>query len=148
VDGGANALIGSATTDVCHRLVDVGIGGLGLLGDQRRRRHQLAGLAVAALEHVDIEPGLLQRLSGLRFADRLDGRDALGASVEVVVAKNKSLRRRVRTDGSYLSANDPRVLAGLGSETRVEAVRVRWPDGGAVELKTPPVDRYTTVKQK
>ena len=84
---------------------------------------------------------------GLRLVDKT-GRDALGASVEVVVAKNKILRRRVRTDGSYLSANDPRVLVGLESATRVEAVRVRWPDGATVELKTPPVDRYTTVKQK
>jgi hypothetical protein len=84
---------------------------------------------------------------GLRVVDKT-GRDALGASVEVVIAKDKSLRRRVRTDGSYLSANDPRVLVGLERATRVEAVRVRWPDGATVELKAPPVDRYTTVKQR
>jgi hypothetical protein len=83
---------------------------------------------------------------GLRLVDKT-GRDALGASVEVVVTKNRTLRRRVRTDGSYLSANDPRVLVGLGSETRVDAVRVRWPDGATVELKAPPIDRYTTIKQ-
>ncbi len=84
---------------------------------------------------------------GLRLVENT-GRDALGASVEVVVTKNKMLRRRVRTDGSYLSANDPRVLVGLGDATRVETVRVRWPDGATIELKAPPVDRYTTVKQK
>ena len=84
---------------------------------------------------------------GLRLVDKT-GRDALGASVEVVVAKNQTLRRRVRTDGSYLSANDPRVLVGLERAIRVEAVRVRWPDGATVELKTPPVDRYTTIKQR
>jgi enediyne biosynthesis protein E4 len=84
---------------------------------------------------------------GLRLVDKA-GRDALGASVEVVETKNRILRRRVRTDGSYLSANDARVLAGLGSATRVEAVRVRWPDGATVELKAPPVDRYTTIKQR
>jgi predicted nucleotidyltransferase len=83
---------------------------------------------------------------GMRLVDKT-GRDALGASVEVVVTKNRTLRRRVRTDGSYLSANDPRVLVGLGSETRVDAVRVRWPDGATVELKAPPIDRYTTIKQ-
>jgi len=83
---------------------------------------------------------------GLRLVDKT-GRDMLGASVEIVVTKNRILRRRVRTDGSYLSANDPRVLVGLGNVTRVEAVRVRWPDGTAVELKKPLLDRYTTVKQ-
>ena len=83
---------------------------------------------------------------GLRIVGK-NGRDMLGARVDVVVRKNQLLRRRVRTDGSYLSANDPRVLVGLGSTTQVEAVRVRWPDGSLAELKAPPVDRYTTIKQ-
>jgi len=65
----------------------------------------------------------------------------------VVVTKTQTLRRRARTDGSYLSANDPRVLVGLGNATRVEVVRVRWPDGSVTELKSPPVDRYTTINQ-
>ena len=52
-----------------------------------------------------------------------------------MIAKNKVLRRRVRTDGSYLSANDPRVLVGLGAVNAVEAVRVRWPDGTVEEFK-------------
>ena len=92
------------------------------------------------------EAGNRNHWLGLRLVDKT-GRDALGASVEVVVTKNRILRRRVRTDGSYLSANDPRVLVGLGSATRVESARVRWPDGAAVELKAPPVDRYTTIRQ-
>ena len=92
------------------------------------------------------ESGNRNHWLGLRLVDKT-GRDMLGASVEVVVTKNKILRRRVRTDGSYLSANDPRVLVGLGNATRVEAVRVRWPDGAIDELRAPPVDRYMTIKQ-
>lgn len=83
---------------------------------------------------------------GLRLVTK-NGRDALGAQVEVVVKKNQVLRRRVRTDGSYLSANDPRVLVGLGNVTQVEAVRVRWPDGSVGEWKSPLLDRYITLKQ-
>jgi hypothetical protein len=83
---------------------------------------------------------------GLRIVGK-NGRDMLGTQVDVIVKKNQALRRRVRTDGSYLSANDPRVLVGLGSTTQVEAVRVRWPDGSVSELKAPPVNRYTTIKQ-
>lgn len=92
------------------------------------------------------EEGSRNHWLGLRLVGKT-GRDMLGALVEVVVTKNKILRRRVRTDGSYLSANDPRVLVGLGSVTRVESVRVRWPDGSTVESKAPPVDRYTTIRQ-
>lgn len=84
---------------------------------------------------------------GLRLVTK-NGRDALGAQVEVVVKKNQVLRRRVRTDGSYLSANDPRVLVGLGNVTQVEAVRIRWPDGSVGEWKSALVDRYTKLTEE
>ncbi len=83
---------------------------------------------------------------GLRVVGK-NGRDMLGASVEIAVTRKHHLRRRTRTDGSYLSANDPRVLVGLGSATEVETVRVRWPDGSAEEWKSPLIDRYITLRQ-
>ena len=83
---------------------------------------------------------------GLRIVSK-QGRDALGAQVDIVIKKNQVLRRRVRTDGSYLSANDPRVLVGLGNVTQVEAVGIRWPDGTVSEWKAPTVDKYFTLKQ-
>ena len=83
---------------------------------------------------------------GLRLVGK-NGRDMLGARVEVVIDKNRVLRRRVRTDGSYLSANDPRILAGLGNVKQVDAIRVRWPDGSSEEWKSPLVDRYIVLKQ-
>src|SRR5207253_10253616 len=82
---------------------------------------------------------------GLRLVGKI-GRDMLGAEVETVVSGNSVLRRRVRTDGSYLSANDARVLVGLGSATSVQTVRVRWPDGTVEEFKDLPADKYTTLK--
>ena len=83
---------------------------------------------------------------GLRLLGK-DGRDMLGAQVGIVVADNNILWRRVRTDGSYPSASDARVLAGVGVATRVKAVRVRWPDGTTEEWKDLPVDRYTVLKE-
>ena len=83
---------------------------------------------------------------GLRLVGKTGG-DALGARVEVVISKDNVLRRRTRTDGSYLCANDPRVLVGLGSATRIQSVRVRWPDGTVEEWKDLPIDKYTTLKR-
>ncbi|HKQ51237.1 MAG TPA: CRTAC1 family protein [Pyrinomonadaceae bacterium] len=84
---------------------------------------------------------------GLRLVGRKANRDMLGASVEVVVAPKQVLLRRARTDGSYLSSQDPRVLVGLGTATRVSAVRVHWPDGTIEEWKDLPADRYLTLKE-
>jgi hypothetical protein len=82
---------------------------------------------------------------GLRVVGK-SGRDMLGAQVEIITEGNV-LKRRVRTDGSYLSGNDPRVLVGLGGATRVKAVRVRWPDGAVEEWTDVHLDQYTTLKQ-
>ena len=84
---------------------------------------------------------------GLRLIGK-SGRDMLGARVEIVISKNNVLWRRARTDGSYLSANDPRVLAGLSGAARVDAVRVRWPDGRIGEWKDLAADKYITLKEE
>jgi hypothetical protein len=83
---------------------------------------------------------------GLRLIGKT-GRDMLGAQVEIVISKDTVLWRRARTDGSYLSAHDPRVLAGLGRAARVDAVRVHWPDGRVGEWKNLAADNYITLKE-
>lgn len=83
---------------------------------------------------------------GLRLVGK-SGRDMLGAQVEIVIDEKNILRRRVRTDGSYLVANDPRVLVGLARVTKIKAVRIRWPIGTIEEWKDVAVDRYTTLKE-
>ena len=83
---------------------------------------------------------------GLRVIGK-SGRDMLGAHIEIVVSEKNVLRRRARTDGSYLSANDPRVIVGLDSASHVQTVRVRWPDGSVEEWKGLEADRYVSLKQ-
>jgi hypothetical protein len=82
---------------------------------------------------------------GLRLVGE-GGRDMLGARVEIV-RNAGSLWRRVRSDGSYASANDPRVLVGLGNSTEPVRLRVRWPDGRLEERSDLAIDRYSTVKE-
>jgi hypothetical protein len=74
-------------------------------------------------------------------------RDMLGARVTVVRADGSQLWRRARSDGSYASANDPRVLAGLGSSAAPVRVRVQWPDGSTEEWPSVAVDRWLTITQ-
>jgi hypothetical protein len=86
------------------------------------------------------------RWIGLRLLTRA-GRDALGARVEVQRADGKSLWRRAHADGSYLSARDPRVLAGLGPNGIASGLRVLWPDGSAENWPAPPPGRYVTLRE-
>ncbi|MBL9127881.1 MAG: CRTAC1 family protein [Verrucomicrobiales bacterium] len=68
---------------------------------------------------------------GVRAVDpSVGGRDAVGAFVEVVANGGaRSGSRLVQPATSFLSSHDPRVVFGLGSLDRYEAIRVRWPDG-------------------
>jgi hypothetical protein len=84
---------------------------------------------------------------GLRLIGRQTARDMLGARVGIVREDGSVLWRRARTDGSYASANDPRVVVGLGRMARVAGVRVRWPDGTTEESGAPAIDTYTTLKE-
>jgi len=72
-------------------------------------------------------------------------RDAYGARVEIQRPGMPTLWRRVRADGSYLSANDPRVLVGLGQVTKIEKLVVHWADGKQESFPVPPLRQYTTL---
>jgi hypothetical protein len=74
-------------------------------------------------------------------------RDMVGARVQIIRSTGPTLWRRARADGSYASANDPRVLVGLGASTESPRVKVAWPDGRAEEFAGLPIDRYVTLKE-
>ena len=67
MDGFANSFIGSAAAEVAvHGLRDLVIAGSWCLRQQSRRRHDLSGLAVAALRNFFRNPGLLQNVQSIR----------------------------------------------------------------------------------
>ena len=84
---------------------------------------------------------------GLRLVGAKIARDMIGARVQVIRRSGPVLWRRARSDGSYASANDPRVLAGLGASAEAPRVRVIWPSGRTEEWTDVAIDRYTTLKE-
>jgi hypothetical protein len=82
---------------------------------------------------------------GLRLTGET-GRDALGARVDLLSGTRALGMRRVRTDGSYASASDPRVLFGLGEKVEGPlSARVRWPDGLVETFDGLEVRQYTEL---
>jgi len=80
------------------------------------------------------------RLAGMR-------RDMVGARVSARRKGGPTIWRRARADGSYASANDPRVLVGLDDSSEAPDVQVIWPDGQTEEWTAVPIDRYTTLTE-
>src|SRR5690606_37474284 len=74
VNGGTNARIGSAAADVVDVEIDVGVGRLGNVLQQRRDGHHDSGLAIAALRHVHFRPDLLEHVLAIGI-EAFDSRD-------------------------------------------------------------------------
>lgn len=73
-------------------------------------------------------------------------RDALGAAVTLQTGDGKQFVRRVRTDGSFAAASDPRVHFGLaGAEPK--SVVVWWPSGEKERFEVPSAGRYQDLRQ-
>ncbi len=84
---------------------------------------------------------LRMRLVGTRC-----NRDALGASVTVRSGQGTQ-RRQVMPTRSYLSQTELAVTFGLGDQSSVDGVSIRWPDGTLQELGSVPVDQLHVVQQ-
>ena len=80
------------------------------------------------------------------FVLEKDARPMLGATVRAVSAE-RTLLRRVRRDGSYASARDPRVHFGLGPARAVESLHVRWPYARAARWRDVETGHHLTLRQ-
>jgi hypothetical protein len=84
---------------------------------------------------------------GLRLVGEKVNRDMLGTRVALFRPQGPTLWRRVHSDGSYASANDPRVLFGVGDSAEITKVRAYWVSGRVEEWTGLPIDRYTTLRE-
>jgi len=84
---------------------------------------------------------------GFRMVGEKYHRDMLGTRVAVYRRNAPTLWRRVHSDGSYCSSNDPRVLFGLGDAPEVTKVRAHWVSGRIEEWSSMPLREYTTLRE-
>jgi hypothetical protein len=71
-------------------------------------------------------------------------KSAIGARVTVKSGKMAQFNE-VRAGGSYISQNDPRLHFGLGAETRMAEVEIKWPSGKVEVLRDVPADFIYTI---
>ncbi|MCY3860061.1 MAG: CRTAC1 family protein [Gammaproteobacteria bacterium] len=73
------------------------------------------------------------------------GRDAIGA-VAWLEGEIKE-RKVVRTDGSYASAHDPRLVFGLGRTSTSQTLHVKWPNGVKETFSDLAINKYHELTQ-
>jgi hypothetical protein len=82
----------------------------------------------------------------LELLGHRSNRDAIGAEVKLMTAKG-SQWATVTTAGSYLSSSDKRVHFGLGPETVVRTIDIRWPSGIRQTMKDVRVDQILKIEE-
>jgi len=80
----------------------------------------------------------------LKLVGTRSNRNAVGAKVWLK-AGGLTQVDEVRSGDSYVSHSDWRLHFGLGSETQVAEVIIRWPNGTTEKLTNLPVDKVVTV---
>ena len=84
---------------------------------------------------------------GITLSGTKSNRNGIGARVTVTSVTGQKQIFDVGTAGSYLSSNDPRIVAGLGDAKAVRSVQVRWPSGRVQAITAPAVDRYMQISE-
>jgi len=85
---------------------------------------------------------LLLALTGHKSA-----RDAIGAKVKLTLGSGRVLYNHVAISVGFMSSSDKRVHFGLGSETKISSVEIRWPSGIQQVLKNVAADQILKVDE-
>jgi enediyne biosynthesis protein E4 len=111
------------------------------------------GRMEAVINNISEHPMLLVNLAmsqnhwlGVRLIGTQSNRDGIGARV-TVQGLSRSWVDEVRSGSSYSSNNDPRLHFGLGTDTQIVAIRVRWPNGRAEIFPGARADQFITLKE-
>jgi hypothetical protein len=107
----------------------------------------------AVINNLDGAPEVLRNDGGnknnfvvVNLLGSKSNRSAFGARVKVIAGDLVQIAER-RSSGSYISQNDARLHFGLERRTKVDAIEVRWPNGGVERLTNIPANTFISIRE-
>jgi hypothetical protein len=85
---------------------------------------------------------------GLDLRGTKSNRDAIGAKVKLTSESGRIQYAMVTTTASYQSAQDKRLIFGIGQEQSVRSIDITWPSGIKQKIENPQVRKMLTVIEK
>ena len=74
-------------------------------------------------------------------------RNGIGATIKVVTPSGRALYNHVTTSVGFMSSSDRRAHFGLGAETKIDHVEIRWPSGILQRIAHPAIDQILRVDE-
>jgi hypothetical protein len=83
----------------------------------------------------------------LALTGHKSNRDAIGAKVKLTTAAGRTLYNHVSISVGFMSSSDKRIHFGLGQETEIATVEIRWPSGINQTLKNVKADQFLKIDE-
>jgi hypothetical protein len=83
----------------------------------------------------------------LELVGRSSNRDAIGAKVKVTTASGRTLYSHVSASVGFMSSSDRRRQFGLGKESQIRSIEIRWPNGKTQLIENVVADRHLRVEE-
>ena len=83
----------------------------------------------------------------LALTGHKSARDAIGAKVKLTTASGRTLYNHVAISVGFMSSSDKRVHFGLGQETEIGSIEIRWPSGIQQILKNVKADQFLKIDE-
>ena len=77
----------------------------------------------------------------------MSNRDAIGATVKLVTASGRALYNHVNPSVGFMSSSDKRVHFGLGAESKLASIEIRWPSGTVQTIDKPAADTILKIEE-
>lgn len=83
----------------------------------------------------------------LQLTGRKSNRDGIGTKIKLTTPSGRTLYNHVTTSVGFLSSSDRRVHFGLGKESRVTSIELRWPSGLTQTVNNVLADQILTLEE-
>ena len=83
----------------------------------------------------------------LALTGHKSARDAIGAKVKLTTTSGRTLYNHVAISVGFMSSSDKRVHFGLGQETEISSIEIRWPSGIQQVLKNLKADQFLKIDE-
>jgi hypothetical protein len=83
----------------------------------------------------------------LDLIGRGSNRDAIGAKAKLTMGSGRTIYNHVSLSVGFMSSSDRRLHFGLGKETAIRSLEIRWPNGKTQVIQNVKADRHLRIEE-
>jgi enediyne biosynthesis protein E4 len=78
---------------------------------------------------------------------RKSNRDAIGTRIKLVTGSGRTIYNHLSPSVGFMSSSDKRIHFGLGTETVIKELEIRWPTGVLQKISDVKADQFLKIEE-